>query len=88
MPDGLTLGVGGLNAQLGDHICGLYSGEVPRDHITFPFLEAGLASGEKCIYVVDGTDPARIVATLVRQSGEGRRLALMVRSCHAPLGVV
>jgi hypothetical protein len=29
-----------------------------------PFLEAGLASGEKCICVVDGTDPARIVATL------------------------
>jgi hypothetical protein len=62
--NGITLGVGGINAQLGDHICGLYSGEVQRDQIMLPFLEAGLASGEKCICVVDGTDPARIVATL------------------------
>ena len=64
MPDGIALGVGGIHAQLGDHICGLYSGEFQRDQIMLPFLEAGLASGEKCICVVDGTDPARIVATL------------------------
>lgn len=64
MSDCITLGVGGINAQLGDHICGLYSGEIQRDQVMLPFLEAGLASGEKCICVVDGTDPARIVATL------------------------
>ena len=42
---------------LGDHICGLYSTQVQRDQIMLPFLEAGLAAGDKCICVVDGTDP-------------------------------
>jgi len=64
VPDGITLGIGGINAQLGDHICALYSGDKQRDRIMLPFLEAGLASGAKCICVVDGTDPARVVATL------------------------
>lgn len=64
MSKGLTLGVSGIRTQVGDHICGLYSGEVQRDQILIPFLEAGLASGDKCICVVDGTDPPQLVATL------------------------
>ena len=64
MPDGLPLGIGGMVAHLGDHICGLYSGRVQRDRVLIPFLEAGLASGEKCICVVDGTEPREIVAVL------------------------
>jgi DcmR-like sensory protein len=61
---GVTLGIGGIEAELGDHICGLFSGEAQRDQVVIPFLEAGLASGDKCICVVDGTDPADIVAAL------------------------
>jgi hypothetical protein len=64
MANGLALGIGGIEADLGDHICGLYSGESQRDQMIIPFLEAGLASGDKCICVVDGTDPAHIVAML------------------------
>jgi hypothetical protein len=64
MSNRLVLGIGGLEASLGDHICGLYSGEAQRDRIVIPFLKAGLASGDKCICVVDGTDPAHIVATI------------------------
>jgi len=60
----LDLGVGGVRAQLGDHICGLYTGEAQRDQIVIPFLTAGLASGDKCICVVDGIDPAKIVMSL------------------------
>ena len=67
MPDdthGLVLGVKGVEANIGDHVCGLYTGDAQRDEIILAFLEAGLAAGDKCICVVDGTDPAEIVARL------------------------
>jgi len=62
--DTLDWGVTGIDAALGDHICGLYSNQVQRDQIMLPFLEAGLAAGDKCICVVDGTDPNEVVAAL------------------------
>jgi hypothetical protein len=62
--DALDLGVTGIEAALGDHICGLYSNQLQRDQILLPFLEAGLAAGDKCICVVDGTDPKEVVAAL------------------------
>jgi len=58
------LGFGGLEAEPGDHICGVFSGEMERDQVLIPFLQAGLASGDKCICVVDGTAPGEIVAAL------------------------
>jgi hypothetical protein len=64
MPDRVALGIGGLEAEPGDHICGVFSGEAQRDQVLIPFLQAGLASGDKCICVVDGTPPGEIVATL------------------------
>ena len=64
MSDTLDVGVTGIEAALGDHICGLYSNQVQRDQIMLPFLEAGLAAGDKCICVVDGTDPKDVVAAL------------------------
>jgi hypothetical protein len=36
---GLALGVNGLKAELGDHICGLYCGDSQRDDVVIPFLE-------------------------------------------------
>jgi hypothetical protein len=51
---GLALGVSGIETELGDHICALHSGEFQRDQVLILFLEAGLASGDKCICVVDG----------------------------------
>ena len=60
----VALGIGGLEAEPGDHICGVFSGEAERDQILIPFLRAGLASGDKCICVVDGTTPGEIVAAL------------------------
>jgi hypothetical protein len=62
--DRVALGIGGLEAEPGDHICGVFSGEAERDQVLIPFLRAGLASGDKCICVVDGTAPAEIVAAL------------------------
>ena len=64
MPNREALGIGGLEADPGDHICGMFSGEEERDQILIPFLQAGLASGDKCICVIDGTAPGQIVSTL------------------------
>ncbi|HTZ15741.1 MAG TPA: MEDS domain-containing protein [Mycobacterium sp.] len=60
----IALGVSGVEAQVGDHICGLYSGHAQRDQVVIPFLEAGLTAGDKCICVVDETDPAKIFKKL------------------------
>jgi MEDS: MEthanogen/methylotroph, DcmR Sensory domain len=61
---GIALGVSGVEAQVGDHICGLYAGHAQRDQVVIPFLEAGLTAGDKCICVVDETDPAKIFVKL------------------------
>lgn len=81
----VALGIAGLEAEPGDHICALFSGERERDQILIPFLRAGLASGDKCICVVDGTDPAEIVAALgpageAAASAAGKQLEV-IRSC-------
>src|SRR5260370_39049256 len=61
----VALGIGGLEAEPGDHLCGVFTGEAERDQVLIPFLQAGLASGHKWICVVDGTTPGGIVAALV-----------------------
>ena len=64
VPNRVALGIGGLEADPGDHICGVISGEEERNQILIPFLQVGLASGDKCICVIDGTSPGEIVTTL------------------------
>src|ERR1700759_3380407 len=64
VPNRVVLGIGGIEAEPGDHICGMFSGLQERDQVLIPFLQAGLASGDKCICVIDGTSPEEIVATL------------------------
>ena len=87
MSSGIALGVNGLEAEVGDHICGLYSGQRQRDQVVIPFLEAGLTAGDKCICVVDETDPAKIfkklghnVATSAKQLEVIRAADLYLRS--------
>jgi hypothetical protein len=65
--NGLAPGVGRIDAKLGDHICGVFTGELARDEIMIPFLEHGLTSGDKCICVVDGPAPGEVVAILARR---------------------
>ena len=64
VPDRVALGIGGLEADSGDHICGVFSGEEERDQVLIPFLQAGLASGDKCICIIDGTAAGQIVSAL------------------------
>ena len=60
----IDLGIKGLQLQPGEHVCGLYAGAQQRDEILLPFLRAGLKAGDKCICIVDGTEPTEIVAAL------------------------
>jgi MEDS: MEthanogen/methylotroph, DcmR Sensory domain len=75
VPNRVALGVGGLEADPGDHICGVFSGEAERDQILIPFLQVGLASGDKCICVIDGTAPGKIVTTLGPEGEAAARTA-------------
>jgi hypothetical protein len=60
----IDLGFGGVELQPGEHLCALHAGVEQRDEILLPFLRAGLAAGDKCICIIDGTEPAEIVAAL------------------------
>jgi hypothetical protein len=60
----IDLGFKGLELQPGQHLCGLYAGVRQRDEILLPFLRAGIEAGDKCICIVDGTEPTEIVAGL------------------------
>lgn len=69
----------GSDVSHGDHLCGVYRGSQERNAILFPFIEAGMRSGDKCICVVDGMDPADVIAGLApdlsaRERANGRQL--------------
>jgi len=60
----IDLGFGGVELGPGEHLCALYAGVRQRDEILLPFLRAGLVAGDKCICIIDGTEPTEIVAAL------------------------
>jgi hypothetical protein len=68
MPDSMAatvaLGVPGVTIAPGDHLCAFYRGLAERDEILIPYLREGLLSGDKCICVVDATDPEQVLAAL------------------------
>src|ERR1700719_1695805 len=59
--DPVDIGLG-EPAATGDHICALYSGPIERDAILLPFIRSALRSGDKCICVIDSTEPADLLA--------------------------
>ena len=86
MPDSVSLGFNGLEAQPGTHICGIYAGERQLDEIVLPFLETGLCAGDKCMCIVDSVEPTQILAKLdpelePRQRADVSQLVVM-RASH------
>lgn len=57
-------GVPGMPLGPGDHVCAFYSGPTERDEVLLPYLREGLRRGEKCVCVVDATDPEAVLAAL------------------------
>jgi hypothetical protein len=58
----LDFGIPGLDIAPGDHVCALYMGAAERDEILFPYLTAGLRSGDKVICIVDQEDTRAVRA--------------------------
>jgi hypothetical protein len=59
----VDIGVG-EPAATGDHICALYTGPAERDGILIPYIRAALSSGDKCVCVIDSTEPADLLAAI------------------------
>jgi hypothetical protein len=62
--DSLELGIPGVRFTLGDHVCAFYRGLKERDEILIPYLRAGLEAGDKCVCIVDATDPSTVLTAL------------------------
>jgi hypothetical protein len=53
----MQFGLPDLDLSPGDHVCAMYFGTGQRDEFLVPYLRSGLRSGDKCICVLDVTDP-------------------------------
>jgi len=60
----IELGVPGVELRPGDHICAFYPSLAERDRILIPYLNEGLSAGDKCVCVVDSTDPRDLIGSL------------------------
>ena len=65
MSGAIDLGVRGLFAEPGDHLCAFYRGEDERDAIMMSFVRAGLTAGKRCLCLVDTTEPSVIADRLL-----------------------
>jgi hypothetical protein len=63
-PDSIALGITGVQLAPGDHVCAFYPSLAERDEILIPYLREGVAAGDKCVCVVDATDPEAVLAAL------------------------
>ena len=62
--ESVEFGLPGVTVQPGDHICGFFFGVEERDTVLLPFLRAGLRDGDKCMCIVDATEPATVLEQL------------------------
>lgn len=53
----LATGLPGVSMNVSDHICAFYRGEEERDQLLLPYVRAGLRAGDKCVCVLDSTEP-------------------------------
>ena len=51
----------GLGLDHHDHVCGFYYTAEERDAMLLPYLREGIASGNKCVAVVDSITPQEVV---------------------------
>jgi DNA-binding CsgD family transcriptional regulator len=78
----VSMGIPGLDEiGPGTHICALYSGPAERDSLLVPFLREGIREGDKCLCLIDDTEP-----TTVRDQVEGKQNAHRIQRSE-PLDV-
>ena len=49
--DGVPLGFGGVEADVGDHIAHFFRGDAQRFAVLGPYVEAGLRRDERCVFI-------------------------------------
>lgn len=65
METALATGLPGVSMNLNDHICAFYRGEAERDELLLPYLRTGMQAGDKCICILDSTDPDWLASELI-----------------------
>jgi hypothetical protein len=63
-PGTIGSGIPGVRLAPGDHICAFYPSLADRDEILIPFLRTGVLAGDKCICVVDASEPEHVVTAV------------------------
>ena len=58
------LGLPELELEPGDHVCAIYRGVPERDDVLTPYIRAGIDAGDKCLAVVDATEPESLLQSL------------------------
>jgi hypothetical protein len=56
MAEPVSLGLAGLSAAPGTHLCAFFRSPDERNQILFPFVREGLRSGDKCFCAFDAAD--------------------------------
>jgi hypothetical protein len=54
----------GLQLSNGDHVCVFCRGRAERDELLLPFLSDGLSAGDRCLAVVDTSEPEELLGAL------------------------
>lgn len=63
---------------VGDHICAFYRGDAERDQVLIPYLTEGLAAGDRCVCVLDRSEPDEFAGRLGEAGpGRGGQLSLL-----------
>jgi hypothetical protein len=70
MAAGLPSGWSNVAIAPGDHICAFFRGNAQREDILVPYLREAIASGDKCICVLDDPDTTKVLEPLNAMLGE------------------
>jgi hypothetical protein len=71
VPKSIPLGIPGVQLTPGDHVCAFYPRLAERDEILIPYLREGIRAGDRCICVVDASDPEGVLTALGCGAGMG-----------------
>jgi len=88
IPTAPPSGLDGVELRTGDHICCFYSGADERDRIMLDYLTAGVRHGDKCIGLVDSTDPQIVKARVEcrQEPTPGQLLVQQATEAYLPQG--
>jgi hypothetical protein len=81
----IPTGPPGISIDVGDHICAFYRGEAERDQVLIPYLTEGLAAGDRCICVLDRSQPDEFVGRLGGVELDRRGQLSLLRSADSYL---